>query len=226
VDGIVWAVPEVGDNRAWLEDQAGGLPVPTIFMTMEARPGVPIVSVDNYAGGRMATEHLLQQGYRQIAHITGPLDWWEARQRKAAWRDAMLAAGVAEAELHCEEGNWSSTSGEQAIRALLSSYPQMEAVFVGNDQMALSVLQVACCEGIQVPDELGVVGFDGLADAAYYWPPLSTVYQDQREVGRLALAELVHQIETSRTSKTQPEPQAISLQPELVVRASSLRRMG
>ncbi|MBN1139494.1 MAG: LacI family DNA-binding transcriptional regulator [Anaerolineae bacterium] len=223
VDGIVWAVPEVGDNRAWLDDQPGGLPVPILFLTMQAHPGVPTASVDNYAGGRMATEHLLQQGYRHIAHISGPLDWWEARQRKAGWRDAMLAAGMAERELIWQAGDWSSASGELAIRALLSGASPIDAVFVGNDQMALSVLQVACRDGIQVPEELGVVGFDGLPEAAHYWPPLTTIYQDQPELGRLAVAELVQRIEAGRAGAAPPEPRAISLQPELVLRASSTR---
>ncbi|HER35269.1 MAG TPA: LacI family transcriptional regulator [Halothiobacillaceae bacterium] len=223
VDGIVWAVPEVGDNRAWLDEQGAELPVPTVLMTMEARPDVSIVSVDNYAGGRLATEHLLAQGYRHIAHISGPLDWWEARQRKAGWRDAMLAAGVSEAKLYAEEGNWYSASGEEALLYLLAAYPAMDAVFVGNDQMALSVLQVACREGIEVPGALGVVGFDGLPETAHYWPPLTTVYQDQQEVGRLAVTTLVDMIETSRGAATRAAPEVISLQPELVLRASSVR---
>jgi DNA-binding LacI/PurR family transcriptional regulator len=221
IDGILWAVPEVGDNRAWLGEQLGGLTVPMIFMTMQARPGVSIVAVDNYAGGRMATEHLLQQGYRHIGHISGPLDWWEARQRKAGWQDAMLAAGVAANRLHAEEGNWSSASGELAIGRLLASYPEMDAVFVGNDQMALSVLQVACRQGIQVPEDLGVVGFDGLLEAAHYWPPLTTVCQDLRLLGSTAVGELVRAIEASREKQGAFEPQAIFLCPEMIVREST-----
>jgi LacI family transcriptional regulator len=221
IDGVIWAVAEVGNNRAWLEEPPGGLPVPTIFLTMELRPGVTIVAIDNYAGGRMATEHLLQQGYRHIAHITGPLDWWEARQRKAGWQDALLEAGVPASDLRVEEGNWSSASGEWAIGQLLASYPEMDAVFVGNDQMALAVLQVACREGIQVPQDLGVVGFDGLPEGAHYWPPLTTIYQDQPRLGRIAVEELVGIVESGRKGKPQVEPKVISLQPELLVRASS-----
>jgi DNA-binding LacI/PurR family transcriptional regulator len=222
IDGVIWAVAEVGDNRDWLDDPPGGLSVPMVFMTMQARPGVTIVAIDNYAGGRMATEHLLQQGYRHIAHISGPLDWWEARQRKAGWQDTLLAAGVPASELHAAEGNWSSASGQQAIGRLLDDYPQMDAVFVGNDQMALGVLQTACRQEIQVPQELAVVGFDGLLDAAHYWPPLTTVYQDQPRLGQLAVEELVRLVESGRKSRASIEPRVISLQPELIVRASSI----
>ncbi len=222
VDGILWAVPEVGDNRAWLKEQLGELPVPMILLTMEARPGLPIVAIDNYAGGRMATEHLLEQGYQHIGHITGPLDWWEARQRKAGWRDALLDAGVPEADLYSEEGNWSSASGEQAIDCLLANYTEMDAVFVGNDQMALSVLQTACRRGIEVPQDLAVVGFDGLPEAAHYWPPLTTVYQDLRKLGRTAVQVLVQAIEASRQEQAVFQLTPISLRPELIVRGSSI----
>jgi LacI family transcriptional regulator len=222
IDGLIWAVAQVGNNRAWLEEPLGELPVPTIFITMEARAGVKIVSVDNDAGGRMATEHLLQQGYRRIGHISGPLDWWEARQRKAGWQNALLAAGVPESDLHAEEGDWSSASGALAISRLLASYPEMDAVFVGNDQMALGVLQVACREGIQVPHDLGVVGFDGLPETAHYWPPLTTIYQDQPRLGQIAVKELVGMIKAGEANKPQAEPKVISLQPELIVRASSI----
>jgi LacI family transcriptional regulator len=221
IDGLIWAVPEVGNNRAWLDDSLSDLPVPAIFCTMQARPGVPSVAIDNYAGGRLATEHLLAQGHRHVGHISGPLDWWEARQRREGWRDALLAAGVSPADLHSEPGDWSSASGEQAIHRLLARYPEMDAVFAGNDQMALSVLQMACRQGIRVPEDLAVVGFDGLPETAHYWPPLTTVYQDQPQLGRLVVEELVHMIEADRDSTARTAPRAILLQPELIVRGSS-----
>jgi LacI family transcriptional regulator len=222
IDGILWAVAEVGDNRAWVRKQMDNLPVPTVFLTMEARSDVPIVAIDNYAGGCMATEHLLELGFQNIGHISGPLDWWEARQRKSGWRDSLLAAGVPQASLHSVEGDWSSASGEQAIDRLLAEYPEMDAVFVGNDQMALSVLQMACRRKIKVPQELAVVGFDGLPETAHYWPPLTTVYQDQQSLGRVAVEELVRMIESSEKATDKTEPETILLQPELIVRASSM----
>ncbi len=225
IDGIIWAVPEVGDNRAWLEEWLDDLPAPVVFLTMQARPGVSVVSIDNYAGGRMATEHLLAQGYRHIGHITGPLDWWEARQRKSGWQDALLAAGMQAAELHVEEGDWSSSSGERALGRLLALYPEMDAVFVGNDQMALAVLQTACRQGIRVPQDLAVVGFDGLPETPHYWPPLTTVYQDQRNLGAVAVQELIWAIGTGRQDRSAFEPKQTYIRPELIVRESSVPRV-
>lgn len=221
VDGIIWAVPEIGSNREWLQNSPG-LSVPMIFLTMQTRSELSTISIDNYSGGRTATEHLLEQGYRNIGHISGPLDWWEARQRKAGWQDALSEAGFQVADHHWASGNWSSASGEQAMRRLLDGYPEMDAVFVANDQMALGVLQVACQKGIQVPQDLAVVGFDGIPESAYYWPPLTTVYQDQQKLGCIAVRELVQIIEASQQSKAVVEPKTILLQPELIVRESSI----
>ena len=221
VDGIIWAVPEVGDNRAWLEDQLDGLSAPVVFLTMQARPGVSVVAIDNYAGGCMATEHLLEQGYQKIGHISGPMDWWEAQQRKAGWRDTLLAAGMPEADLHAEEGTWSSASGARAIDRLLDSFPEMDAVFAGNDQMALGVLQTACRRGAQVPKDLAVVGFDGLSETAHYWPPLTTVRQDLRLLGCRAVRELVQVIEATSQELATQQPVSISLRPDLIVRDST-----
>jgi LacI family transcriptional regulator len=222
VDGIIWAVPEIGRNRDWLQSQPPELPIPMIFLTMQARSDLLIVSVDNYTGGRIATEHLLAQGYRHIGHVSGPLDWWEARQRKAGWQDALVEIGMQVADHQWEAGNWSSASGEQAIRKLLDKYPGMEAVFVANDQMALSVLQVACEKGLRVPQDLAVVGFDGIPETPYYWPPLTTMYQDQQKLGGTAVRELVQIIEANQQDKAVIEPKTILFQPELIVRESSV----
>ncbi|MBN1317770.1 MAG: LacI family DNA-binding transcriptional regulator [Anaerolineales bacterium] len=221
IDGIIWAVPEVGDNRAWFEARHAELSVPMIFTTMQSRENLPSVAIDNYAGGRMATEHLMRQGRRRIGHIAGPLDWWEARQRKAAWRDSLRSANLPDGDDHVQEGNWSSAGGYEAFDRLLEKYPDMDAVFVANDQMALSVLQIACMKGIRIPDDLAVVGFDGLPESLHYWPPLTTVYQDQAQLGRIAVQQLVQMIEVGQDSTVNAKPKPIMMQPELIVRASS-----
>ena len=125
---------------------------------MQPYPGISTVAVDNYSGGALVTQHFLDQGRRKIGHISGPLDWWEARQRKQAWEDTLKKAGIEVTQDHWVEGNWSSASGAEAIAELLQSYPEMNAVFVANDQMALSVLKVAYQRGLRIPEDLGVVG--------------------------------------------------------------------
>lgn len=222
VDGIVWAVPEVGDNHKWADDLED-LSVPIVFLTMKKRANLTIVDVDNFGGAVMATEHLLQQGYRHIGHISGPLDWWESQQRKAGWESALKKAGYKVETSHSAEGNWSSSSGETAFLHLMSQYPDLDAVFVGNDQMALSVLQIAARENIAVPRELGVVGFDGLPESPFYWPALTTVSQDQYLLGSQAVEEVVKTVNYIPDEKQSGKPNVILIKPELLVRQSSIR---
>jgi len=223
VDGILWAVPEVGENHRWVDEAIQEIAVPIVFLTMKRHPSLTIVHYDNYLGGRLATEHLLQQGYRRIGHIAGPLDWWESRQRKQGWQDALHEAGIESSAQHWSEGNWSSSSAESAFCQLRRTYPDMDAVFVANDQMALSVAQASCRDGIGIPGQLGLVGFDGLAETPYYWPPLTTVVQDQHLLGCTVVEEIVHTIDTTRLTGTPAEPRIIVLRPELLVRESSVR---
>jgi DNA-binding LacI/PurR family transcriptional regulator len=223
VDGVIWAVPEIGSNREWIQEQMPGLPVPIVFLTMAVQPGISIVSVDNYLGGCLATQHLCEQGYRHIGHIAGPLEWWEARQRMAGWRDTLIQAGLPVVEAGWAEGNWSSASGERAFLQLLGHYPQVDALFVANDQMALGTMYAAYRQGLRIPQDLAVVGFDNLAESAYFWPPLTTVHQDQERVGSAAVQTVVGLIEAARQDQPATQPQVILLPPELVIRDSSRR---
>jgi LacI family transcriptional regulator len=220
VDGIVWAVPEVGDNRRWVDEILKDVPVPVVFLTMQPRAGVTTVSIDNYSGGVLATQHLLSKGYRKIGHISGPLDWWEARQRKQAWQETMAKAGIKVGDRQAAEANWSSSSGEPAFEQLLQSYPEMEAVFVANDQMSLAVLQTAHRKGIKIPGDLAVVGFDNIVESGFFWPALTTINHEQYELGCRAIQELVSQIEALQRNE-KIEPLNILLSTELVVRETT-----
>lgn len=223
VDGIIWAVPEVEENRLWINNYSENQNIPLVYLTMAPREGVTVVSINNYGGGRLATEHLLEQGYRHIGHIAGPLDWWESRQRMKGWQDTLLEAGCKVADQHWVMGDWSPASGVENIRLLLDRYPEMDAVFVGNDQMALGVLYVLHQMGIRVPDDIGLVGFDDIQEAAHYWPSLTTIKQDQRFVGRVAVEELIKIIEANLHGVDFDAPKSFLLDPVLVVRDSSIR---
>jgi LacI family transcriptional regulator len=226
VDGIIWAVPEVGGNRSWIDELSSYSGIPIVYLTMEPQKNISIVSVDNYQGGRMAMAHLLEQGYRNIGHISGPLDWWESRQRLKAWKDALMETGREVRDEYWAEGNWSSSSGAQAADKLFKQYSQMDAIFAANDQMALSVLQAACQRGIRIPEELGVVGFDDIAESAYFWPALTTVQQDQYHLAEVAVEEIIKIIEANWQGQTPVNPRSIVLPPTLVVRQSSVRLNG
>lgn len=221
IDGILWAVPEIGNNHDWVKQGLTGIPVPVVYLTMQPHPDVSVAAIDNYLGGVIAARHLLEQGRHCIGHISGPLDWWEARQRKQGWQDTLKKAGFPVSDASCVEGNWSSSSGEVAFQQLLQSYPGMDAIFVANDQMALSVLRVAHRLGIHVPRDLPVVGFDNLSESAFFWPALTTINQNQLELGGRAVQELVAQIEVFQRNE-QVAPQNVLLSPDLIVRESSV----
>jgi LacI family transcriptional regulator len=221
VDGIIWAAPEIEDNRRWLNDIFPLIDIPIIFLTMEEQKNVTIVSTDNFNGAKAAVGHLLQQGRRNIGHISGPLEWWEARQRKSGWESALAEAGIQASDRMWTEGNWSPKSGKTAFVELNAKFPEMDGIFVGNDQMALSVLQSSLEIGKKIPRDLSVIGFDGIADSEFYCPPLSTVSQNQDELGRIAVAELVSQTEKKLSEDEAVEPKYITIQPELIIRQSS-----
>jgi LacI family transcriptional regulator len=190
---------------------------------MEPQKNIPVVSIDNYAGGRMAVSHLLEQGYRKIGHISGPLDWWEARQRMAAWKDTLKEAGIEVLDNHWVEGNWSSASGAQAVDKLFNQYPEMDSIFAANDQMALSILKVATEKGLRIPEDIGIVGFDNIPESAFFLPPLTTVQQDQYTNARLAVDEMIKIIESVWQGLEPVNLKSIMLPPTLIVRQSSLR---
>ncbi len=221
VDGIIWAVPEVGGNRMWLDsDRLKNLP-PIVFLSMAARPGIASVAIDNRYGARQAMQHLIAQGRKRIGVITGPLAWWEARERYAGWQEMLREHGMEPTPSLVVEGDWSAASGARAMNALLDREPTIDAVFVCSDQMAQGALGVAHRSGRSIPQDLAIAGFDNIPESEYFWPPLTTVYQNLIDVGCMAVKNLHCIIEAQR--KGEPcTMEALILTPELVIRESSL----
>jgi LacI family transcriptional regulator len=223
VEGIIWAVPEVGNNRVWLESSHLEQLPPIVFLSMEPRPGLAIVAVDNFSGAKQATQHLIDQGRHKIGIITGPMAWWEARERYAGWEAAMHENNLAASSSLVFEGEWTAAAGEQGLIELLKQEPDIDAVFASSDQIALGTLGTAHRLGKQIPQDLAIVGFDNMPESACFWPPLTTVYQQLIDVGRTAVQTLHTMIEAKRQSKTSNDATVTLVQPELIVRASSLR---
>lgn len=220
VDGIIWVAPEISDNHTWVDERMDRISVPVLFLAMRPRHSIPSIATDNYQGAVMAIQHLLDCGRKKIGHISGPLSWWEADERKRGWYKTLNAAGFDTSEQRCAEGNWSSASGEQAFIQLLDSFPDMDAVFVGNDQMALSVLREAHRRGVRVPEELAVVGFDNIPESAYFYPSLTTISQDLQLLGEQAVQNVVEMIQAGQGNKS-IIAQSRFIQPTLIVRESS-----
>lgn len=225
VDGIIWAAPEIEDNRSWVQEKSLDFPVPIIFVRGMTKPtSGPIVGIDNRAIGYLATEHLLAGGARRIGIITGPLAWWEARERQRGWREALLAHGLEVTEQLIVEGDWNAPSGERGLYQLLTQTPDLDAVFANNDQMALGVLYAIHQLKRRIPEDLSVVGVDNIPESAHFWPPLTTIRQRLQEAGAQAVLELDQMIQAAKRPR-QNQPDAIVnialLEPELIIRASS-----
>jgi LacI family transcriptional regulator len=223
VDGIIWAVPEVGENRRWLSSiDLADLP-PIVFLSMPALPEISVVAVNNRGGARQAAAHLVEQGRRKIGIITGPMAWWEARERFEGWKSALLEAGIGVPERCIVESYWAPAGGEQAMRHLLANEADLDAICCGSDQIALGALGAIHSCGRSVPDDVAVIGFDDMPESAYFWPPLTTVSQRLTDVGRTAVQQLHRMIEARREGLS-VEAVATTIEPELVVRASSVKK--
>lgn len=227
VDGIVWAIPPVGNNRAWTRRTDLDVSVPVILVGGPERVGpFATISIHNRAIGRIATDHLIDTGARHVGIVTGPMSWWEARERRAGWEDAQRARGFAPDRNAIVEGDWTPESGRSGVISLLQRAPSIDAVFVSNDQMAAGVLHAAHMLGLRIPDDLAIVGVDNVAESSHYWPPLTTVQQPLQEAGARAV-EAVHQALAGSDPGLSPRPVGVTtagrLEPHLIIRDSTRR---
>jgi len=222
VEGIIWAVP--GNDR--LVGQLSGsfkdFSIPIVYLNKSKRADDLILALDNQFGARLATEHMLNQGYCHVGIITGPSDWWEAQQREAGWRKVMQKSGASDLDRFKVVGNWSAQSGNVGLHDLVAKSPQIDAVFASNDQMALGALQAARQLGIRIPNELGIVGFDDIPEAAYFYPSLTTIRQDAEELGAQAVDQMCNFIR-ARQRGEEYKPDIVWIKPRLIVRNSSIR---
>ncbi len=222
VDGVIWAIPEIGDNRAQARAISAATGLPLVFVNGDPTAvGVPLIGIDNLAIGRLATQHLLQGGARQVGIITGPVEWWEAQQRKAGWRQTLDDAGLCADETVVATGDWSAESGRRAGLALLQRHPKMDSIFASNDQMALGLMYAAHALGRRIPDDLAVVGVDNIPESVLFWPPLTSIRQRLREAGAQAVHRMAALIDEASTEPNAPIASPRLLQPELIVRAST-----
>lgn len=166
-------------------------PVGLRLVVIDAPPSADLVVVhsDHVGGAATATARLLALGRDAVHHLAGPADSFAAAERERGWRETLVAAGVAPPAV--VRGDWSAESGYAAGEALATA----SAVFCANDQMALGLLRALAERGRRVPEDVAVIGFDDVPDAANYRPPLTTIRQDFSALAHRAVELLVTEIE-------------------------------
>ncbi|MEV8181229.1 LacI family DNA-binding transcriptional regulator [Specibacter sp. NPDC078692] len=209
VDALVVVAPQEEIVRT-IEQLKPGVPLVAIGDIGAA--GVQSVGVDQQRGGWLATQHLIEQGHRNIAHIMGPADWLDAQARRRGWEAALASAGLEPGPLLV--GDWSAESGYNAGKKLLAG-SECSAVFAGNDQMALGVMRAAYERNLRLPRDLSIVGFDDSPESGFYFPPLTTIRQDFAELGRRCVAMILDGISGN-------DPLfSVRIQPHLTLRSST-----
>ncbi len=184
--------------------------IPSVTLSSGTEAGASAVSVDQFAGGRLAAEHLLALGHTRIVHVAGPQDWSDARARRDGFVQALRDAH--RAPPHVLEGDWTAESGHR-LAAHVGA--ETTAVFCANDQMAIGLVHGLVAAGRRVPEDVSVVGFDDIPESAHVLPPLTTVHQDFEELGERAIARLLAEL-----AGTEP-PREPRLEPRFVERAST-----
>ncbi|CAN5418552.1 LacI family DNA-binding transcriptional regulator [soil metagenome] len=208
VEAIVVIAPQVRVLEAIRELE---ITVPYVTLQNADLGGEHSMSIDQVAGARMATQHLIDLGHTEIMHLSGPQDWIEAEARMRGYLEA-----INEADLRTRApilGDWSAHFGYYAGLELLR-FRDFTALFASNDQMALGFMHACWDSGLTVPGDISVVGFDDIPEAAHFYPPLTTVRQNFSEIGRRAVSLLLTELQGGTVDYAQ-------IVPELVVRRSS-----
>lgn len=172
------------------------------------------VTGDNFNGGRLAAEHLIGIGRRKIGFIGGPADDSEVQLRQAGYESAFKEAGREVDPELLDYGDFSDTSGAEAMKRLLEKVPDIDAVFVNSDLMAIAAMDVIRENGRRVPEDIAVVGYDDLSIAGVSNPPLTTIRQNVPLSGKLLALNLIEYLQTGMVTN-------VSVPVELIVRKSA-----
>ncbi|WP_321343195.1 LacI family DNA-binding transcriptional regulator [uncultured Draconibacterium sp.] len=193
--------------------------IPLVFFDriVEEIPAHKIV-VDDFGGAYRATQHLLEQGRKNIAHIGGPLNLQIYEKREAGYRQAISNAGLQINENLILHNSLTREDGLNAIKKIISSKERPDAIFCANDTTALSTIIYLKEKGIKVPEDIAIVGFSNEPFSELVTPSISTIKQPGFEMGQKAAELLIKQI----SSKTKPKTyETIMMETELIIRDSS-----
>lgn len=198
-------------------------PVPVVLVNPSVLPHVrraDVLLIDNFTGAYQAVSYLVKLGHRAIGLINHPLERnRSAQERFQGYKAALRRAGIPYNEALVEYGDWSMESGYAAMKRLLERGVRITAVFATNDEMAIGAMEAAKEQGLRIPEDLSVVGFDDAPISASAFVSLTTVKVYKREMGRFAIQRILHRIR---------EPHFVPLQtlfPVDLVERSSCRKL-
>jgi len=212
VDGLIVINPYADQRFEFIPKD-----FPLVFVGASAHEkNICSVSLDDEKVAYEATRHLLTLGHTNIALVTGPMEEDCSQDRTEGYRRALAEAGIAFDETMVIEGDWTATSGQDALLSFVEQGRVPTAVFAQNDRMAMGVLSAAREAGIKVPAQLAVIGVDDMPLSSYFDPPLTTMRQDIPRIGRDATRMLLDMIQKKTT-----ETCDLKLNAELVVRQST-----
>ncbi len=203
VDGIIVLTGRLPDQA--LKACAKSIPVVVTGRNLKA-PGLFSLNFDNFEGGRIATQYLIDLGHRQIAFISGDAEHPDANERLRGYRAALKAAAIEYDAGLVTPGAYHEVSGALAVDHLLQSRRRFTAIFAANDQMAIGANLALQRRSLRVPADISLIGFDDLPSSLYAIPPLSSVRQPAYEIGRLAAAGMLQLIAGQTPHAEVPPP--------------------
>ena len=209
VGGVIINVPYISEFSI---EEINRINIPKVFVEGPANNNLQTVNIDQVFGARKAVQYLIDNGHRNIAHISGPRNWFETEQRVLGWESALAKNKLSASVLI--EGDWSPKSGYNAAREIIEE-GSSTAIFCGNDQMAFGVYKAAYDSNLEIGKDLSVVGFDGLPESEFFRPGLTTIFQDFDEMGKACL-NMLHDI----LSKNVIQKNNILISPRLIIRES------
>ena len=212
VDGLIVINPYSDERHQYVPED-----FPVVYVGARSHgESISLVCLDDEMVAYEATRHLLSLGHRHIATVTGPMAEDCSQDRAKGYRRALQEAGIAFDEQLIVEGDWSATSGQEALLSFVSQSHTPTAVFAQNDRMAMGVLRAARDAQLKVPEQLAVIGVDDMPLSSYFDPPLTTMRQDMPRIGQEATRLLLELIQDRNTAI-----QEVKLPAQLVVRQST-----
>jgi DNA-binding LacI/PurR family transcriptional regulator len=214
VDGLIVINPYADDRYQFLPKD-----FPVVFVGARSHDeAVCSISLDDEKVAYEATQHLISLGHKRIALVTGPMEEDCSQDRLDGFQRALKEAGISFDQSLVFEGDWSASSGSDALADFVKNGNMPTAVFAQNDRMAMGVMRAARDANLNVPDQLSVIGVDDMPLSSYFDPPLTTMRQDMPLIGQEAIRKLIDIIQNKTVEQT-----VLKLPAQLVVRQSTVK---